>query len=42
MPLVRVKDKFVRINKISEVAGQDIEKALNFKTRKYAYLDFKF
>lgn len=42
VPLVRVQNKLIRINKISESASQDIEKALNFKTRKYAYLDFKF
>ena len=42
VPLVRVQDEFIRINKISKEASQDIEKALNFKTRKYAYLDFGF
>ncbi len=42
VPLVRVQDEFIRINRISKEASQDIEKALNFKTRKYAYLDFEF
>lgn len=42
VPLVRVQNEFVRINKISELARQDIEKVLNFKTKKYAYLDFEF
>ncbi len=41
-PLVKVKDKFNRISKISEVASQEIEKAKKFKTKKYAYLDFTF
>ena len=42
VPLVKVSDKYVRINQISEMANKDIEKALNYKTQKYAYLDFKF
>lgn len=41
-PLVRSEDKFIRVNKISDVAKQDIEKALNYKTKKYAYLNFDF
>lgn len=41
-PLVRQGNKFVRINKISEKAKEDIEKARSFKTEKYAYLDFNF
>lgn len=41
-PLVRNKDEFMRINKISDIAKQDIEKALNYKTKKYAYLNFDF
>lgn len=41
-PLVRNKNRFIRINKISDMSKQDIEKALNYKTKKYAYLDFKF
>lgn len=30
----------IRISEISEVAKEEIQKALEFKTRKYAYLDF--
>ncbi len=41
-PLVRQKDKFVRISDLSKQAKQDIEKVRNFKTEKYAYLDFDF
>lgn len=42
VPLVEVSDKYVRIDQISKVASKHIENALNFKTRKYAYLDFNF
>ena len=42
VPLVRAEDKFVRINEISDVSKQDIERCLNFKTKKYAYFDFNF
>lgn len=42
VPLVKVENKYLRVNKISENARQEIEKALNFRTQKYAYLDFKF
>lgn len=41
-PLVRQENGFVRINTVSEKAKGDIEKARNFKTEKYAYLDFDF
>ena len=41
-PLVRSGEKFLRINKISDEANQNIEKCLNFKTKKYAYFDFNF
>ena len=41
-PLVRQENKFIRINQISETAKEDIEKAKNFTTKKYAYLDFDF
>lgn len=41
-PLVKTKDGFIRINKISDTANKDIESVLNYKTKKYAYLDFKF
>ena len=30
----------IRISEISEVAKEEIQKALEFKTKKYAYLDF--
>lgn len=42
VPLVENLNNYVRIDKISEVAKHDIEKALNYKTKKYAYLDFDF
>lgn len=42
VPLVRNEDKFVRINEISDVAKKDIERCLNFQTKKYAYFDFNF
>lgn len=41
-PLVRNENKYIRINKVSDKAKEDIERALNFKTQKYAYLDFDF
>lgn len=41
-PLVKSKDRYVRIDKISDNAKTDIERALNYKTMKYAYLDFEF
>jgi len=41
-PLVRNKNEYIRINEVSNKANQEIEKALNFKTKKYAYLDFNF
>ena len=42
VPLVKVQNQSIRVNEISEVAKEKIERALNFKTEKYAYLDFKF
>ena len=42
VPLVRQGNEYVRINKLSETASKDIERCLNFKTKKYAYLDFDF
>ena len=42
VPLVRQGNEYIRINKLSEVAKKDIERCLNFKTKKYAYLDFDF
>lgn len=41
-PLVRQENKFVRLDTISAKAKQEIEKTKNFKTKKYAYLDFDF
>lgn len=41
-PLVKIEKEPIRISKISEVARKDIERAKNFKTEKYAYLDFEF
>lgn len=42
VPLVRDQDKFIRINQISDLAKQDVEKCLKYKTKKYAYFDFNF
>lgn len=42
IPLVRQGNKFVRINKLSKNAEEDINRALNYTTKKYAYLDFNF
>lgn len=41
-PLVRNENKFIRISNISDIAKQDIERALNYKTKKYTYLNFDF
>lgn len=42
-PLVKLQEKkAVRVSEISEKVKLDIEKVLQFKTKKYAYLDFKF
>lgn len=41
-PLVKNAEKYDRIYNISENARKDIEKALNYKTAKYTYLDFEF
>lgn len=42
-PLVKVSEgEYVRVSEISEVAKNSIEKALQFRTKKYAYLDFNF
>ena len=42
VPLVKQDNKYIRINELSNNAKQDIERCLNFKTKKYAYLDFNF
>ena len=41
-PLVRYQDRYIRINNISDQAKEDINGALNFKTKKYIYLDVDF
>lgn len=41
-PLVKCREGYSRVKEISDTAKVDIEKALNFKTKKYAYLDFNF
>lgn len=41
-PLVRQEEnKFIRINKVSSNAQKDIENTLNYKTKKYCYLDLQ-
>ena len=42
VPLVKVDNQFVRIDKISESAKNDINSFLKYKPKKYAYLDFNF
>ena len=42
VPLVENIGTYVRIDKISDIAKHDIENALNYDTKKYAYLDFDF
>ena len=39
IPLVKNKNEYVRIDKISEKAKKDINEFLNFKTKPYLYLD---
>ncbi len=41
-PLVKNNGKYVRIKDVSNEAKNDIEKALNFKTKKYVYMNFDF
>ncbi len=41
-PLVKVGEKTVRVSEISPKAKKDIENALQFRTKKYSYLDFNF
>ncbi len=41
-PLVECGNEYRRINEISDIAKEDIKKALNYKTKKYAYLNFNF
>lgn len=39
IPLVKNENEYIRIDKISEKAKEDINKFLNFKTKPYSYLD---
>lgn len=41
-PLVKIDGKTSRIADVSEKAKEAIEEAKSFKTKKYAYLDFKY
>ena len=41
-PLVRMDDSFVRISDVSSKSKKVLEDYFNFKTKKYAYLDFEF
>ena len=41
-PLVKIGQECIRIQDISDKAKKDIQNALNFKTKKYVYLDFDF
>lgn len=41
-PLVAHDGQYIRIDKLSNKAKQDIERCLNYKTKKCAYLDFDF
>lgn len=41
-PLVKLGEETVRIREVSAKAKEDIERALRFSTKKYAYLDFDF
>lgn len=42
VPLVKVENDYIRIDKLSQKASQDIQNAKNFKTKEFAYLDFSF
>lgn len=41
-PLVNSNGNYLRIDKISDIANQNINDVLNYTTPKYTYLDFKF
>ena len=41
VPLVKEQNEYIRINKISERANENIDNCLNFKTKKYAYMSFE-
>ena len=38
IPLVKVDNKFVRINEVSDSANQDVQRFLDYKPKKYCYL----
>ena len=42
VPLVEYANSYKRVNDISDFAKEKIDNYLKFKTKKYAYLDFKF
>lgn len=42
VPLVEDADSYKRINVVSNLAKEKIDNYLQFKTKKYAYLDFNF
>lgn len=42
VPLVEDSDSYKRINDISNFAKEKIDNYLQFRTKKYAYLDFNF
>lgn len=42
IPLVKEKETYKRINDVSDIAKEKIDNYLQFKTKKYAYLDFNF
>ena len=42
VPLVEEENEFVRIDTVSENAKENIDRFLNYKPKKYAYLDFNF
>ena len=41
-PLVKINDEYKRISKVSNEAKAAIDKALNYTTKKYAYIDINF
>ena len=41
-PLIKFNDKYIRLKDISEATKTDINKAINYETARYIYLDFDF
>lgn len=41
-PLVRVDNQYLRINKISDKANEDIQRVVGFKPKEFVCLDFQF